>query len=246
MEACDKGTRDHRDLWLPTLILIAAAALAMAGIAWIQSWNPAAVQPTAVVAGEETDPSVGRLVGCILYFILSAFLMLASLKAWAKKPEQLPLPWMLAALGGTMLWVSVGECAWHFGMNVMDREGAVSFVNFPRIESVQGLPLLAVTALILFAGSGRFPLLAYALAFLGNWYGHICMIGAYPIAAAWGAEMDMSSFYRASGMAHAVVLAALGVGLILGKTKRKTKYCASVCLYAALGTLIFGVLMGKT
>ena len=103
-------------------------------------------------------------------------------------------------LGGTLLWISIGECSWHFGFYVMSDEGETLFTNFPRIESIQGIPFIIITLLALAAAwkKAPFPLMSYALAFAANWYGHICMMGLYPIAMACGIETELPVFYRAS------------------------------------------------
>ncbi len=113
-----------------------------------------------------------------------------------KSPDQLALPWTLATLGGTLLWSSVGECSWHFGLNVVSDEGEIIFTNFPRIESIQGFPFMILTLLALVAVRKKapFPLMSYALAFVGNWYGHLCMMGLYPIAMACGMKVELPVF----------------------------------------------------
>lgn len=69
----------------------------------------------------------------------------------------------------------------------------------------------------------------------------------YPIALACGMEVELPVFYRASGLIHTFIFAAAGLSLILRKeTKRENRYYAAVLLYIALGTLMFGVMMGET
>jgi len=92
-----------------------------------------------------------------------------------------------------------------------------------------------------------FPLMSYSLAFAANWYGHLCMMGLYPIAMVCGMKVELPVFYRASGLIHTFIFAAVGLYLILRKeTKRENRYFAAVLLYIALGTLMFGVMMGET
>ena len=131
----------------------------------------------------------------------------------------------------------------------MSDEGEILFTNFPRIESVQGFPFMILTLLALAAARKKasFPMMSYALAFAANWYGHLCMMGLYPIALACGMEVELPVFYRASGLIHTFVFAAAGLFLILRKeTKRENRYFSAVLLYMALGTLMFGVMMGET
>ena len=89
--------------------------------------------------------------------------------------------------------------------------------------------------------------MSYSLAFTANWYGHLCMIGLYPIAMACGMKVELPVFYRASGLIHTFLFAAVGLYLILRKgTTRENRYFSAVLLYMALGTLMFGVMMGET
>ena len=72
------------------------------------------------------------------------------------------------------------------------------------------------------------------------------MIAAYPIALALGISMELGTFYKISALVNAVIIAVVGIGLIAGKTKRTTKYLAAVCIYVALGNMLFGIIMGET
>jgi len=201
------------------------------------------------VAGEETNPTIGRLITCVVLFLSSIASVILAVRFKKKSQDQLALPWTLAALGGTLLWVSVGECSWHFGFNVVSGEGKILFTNFPRIESIQGFPFMILTLIALAAvwKKASFPLMSFSLAFVGNWYGHLCMMGLYPIAMACGMKVELPVFYRASGLIHTFIFAAAGLFLILRKrTKRENRYYAAVLLYVALGTLMFGVMMGET
>ena len=239
----------HKDKWLPIVLMMLTTLIAMGGFYWIKSWDSTWLLPVADVAGEETDATVGRLIVCAVYFFGSLAAAVFAVRLRKKSPDRFALPWALAAWGGTLLWVSVGECSWHFGFNVMSDEGEMLFTNFPRIESVQGIPLMVLTLLALAAvrKKASFPLMSYALAFAANWYGHICMIGVYPIAMACGIEVEMPVFYRTSGLIHTFLFAAAGLFLIWRKkTKRENRYYAAVLLYIALGTLMFGVMMGET
>lgn len=240
--------RNLGDFILPTLMLTLSAGLVFGTFSWIKSWNTALIQQVAIVAGEETSPTAGRLIACGLYFVLSVFLTALAERLWQGRKDRLLLPWTLAALGGTMLWTCVGEASWHFGLAVLNDEGEVFFANLPRIESIQGIPVFILLALLYAAirRAASFPLRACLLAFLGNWYGHLCMIGAYPIARALGSAMDMPSWYKLSAVVNALVLGAVGIALMRGRTERQAKYLAAVCEYVALGAILFGVILGET
>ena len=140
--------------------------IAMGAFYWIKSWNNTRFLPVTDVAGEETDPTIGRLITCVVLFFSSLTSVFFAKRFHKKSPDQLALPWTLATLGGTLLWVSIGECFWHFGLNVVSDEGKIIFTNFPRIESVQGIPFMILT-LIAFGAARKkasFPLMSYSLA----------------------------------------------------------------------------------
>ena len=239
----------HKDKWQPIALMILTTVIATGGFYWIKSWNSTRILPVVNVAGEETDATIGRLIVCVAFFISSLASAALAMHFRKKSPDQLALPWTFATLGGTLLWDSIGECSWHFGFNVMSDEGEILFTNFPRIESVQGIPFIIITLLALAAARKKapFPLMSYFLAFTANWYGHICMIGLFPIAMACGMKVELHLFYRVSGLIHTFLFAAAGLFLIWRKgTKRETRYYAAALLYIALGTLMFGVMMGET
>lgn len=239
----------HKDKWQPIALMILTTLIAMGAFYWIKSWNSTRFLPVMDVAGEETDPTIGRLITCVMLFFISLASVFFATRFGKTSPDQLVLPWTLATLGGTLLWVSIGECSWHFGFNAVSDEGEIMFTNFPRIESIQGIPLmiLALLALAAMRKKASFPLMSYALAFTANWYGHLCMMGLYPIALACGMEVELPVFYRASGLIHTFAFAAVGLFVILRKgTERENRYFAAALLYIALGTLMFGVMMGET
>lgn len=72
------------------------------------------------------------------------------------------------------------------------------------------------------------------------------MIAAYPIAKAIGINMELGAFYKASALINALIILGVGIVLIAGKTRRTTKYMATVCMYVALGNVLFGIVMGET
>ena len=239
----------HKDKWQPILLMMLTTVIGMGAFYWMKSWNSTRFLPVVDVAGEKTDATIGRLITCVALFFSSLASGMLAMRFKKKSPDQLALPWTLATLGGTLLWISVGECAWHFGLNVVNEKGEILFTNFPRIESIQGFPFMILTLIALAAAwkKAPFPLMSYALAFAGNWYGHLCIMGLYPIALACGMEVDLPVFYRASGLIHTFIFAVAGLFLILRKgTKREHRFYAAVLLYIALGTLMFAVMMGET
>ena len=248
MEQTTKLKLNYKDAFLPSLTLIFATALVFAGFYAIKSVNNHLICQIADVAGEETNPTLGRLICCLIFFLTSILLAILSCRRWKAVPDKMLLTWTMSVLGGTLLWTSVGECSWHFGFKVLNDEGISTFASFPRLESVQGLPIFVLGVLIFIACHKKmsFPLAAYLLVFIGNWYGHLCMIAAYPVAMLIKSDLDLEGFYKSSALINAIVIAAVGLRLILGNTKRTTKYLAAVCIYVALGNLLFGCALGET
>ncbi|MBP0974325.1 MAG: hypothetical protein J5851_10510 [Oscillospiraceae bacterium] len=206
------------------------------------------LQPVMNVGGEESEPSVGRLTCMLLFFALSLLCVSAAGMLQKKEPEKLTLPWVICSLGGTLLWASIGECLWHFGAVVYTDEGETSFINFPRLESIQGVPIFLLCALLFAAIHQRtsFTLKGYAYTFFSNWLGHLCTIAIYPIAMAFGCPMDLATYYKFSGAMFAIILTLVGVLLTFGKTRKETKYYSSLLFYAAAGNLVYAVILGET
>lgn len=248
MSELSVSKNDTKDLFLPSLLQILVTGAVFSGFYAIKSVSNKLICQVADVAGEETDPTLGRLICCITFLALSLLLVTAANRRWKAAPDKMLLTFTMSILGGTLLWTSVGECSWHFGFNILTDDGSDAFASFPRIESVQGLPFFLLCVLIFIATVKKagFPLAAYILTFLGNWYGHLCMIAAYPIAVALGSDMELPVFYKASALVNAGIIAAVGLSLIAGKTKKTTKYLAAVCIYVALGNVFFGCVMGET
>lgn len=103
----------HKDKWQPIALMAFTTVIAMGAFYWIKSWNTTRILPVVNVAGEETDPTIGRLITCVTLFLLSLASGIFAGRFWKKSPDQLVLPWTLATLGGTLLWDSIGECSWQ-------------------------------------------------------------------------------------------------------------------------------------
>ena len=199
-----RKVQDTKQIWkdrfLPSIMLIVVTAVVFAAFYFVKSLNDQMICQIAEVAGEETDPTAGRLICCLLFFAVSVSLAVIADRKWKAAPEKVMRCWLPAVMGGTLLWTSVGECSWHFGFHVMNEEGVLSYASLPRIECIQGIPFFILSVLLYAACCKKmgFPLAAYVLAFLGNWYGHLCMIALYPIARQLGTSMGLISFYKTS------------------------------------------------
>ncbi|ORX83187.1 hypothetical protein BCR32DRAFT_278275 [Anaeromyces robustus] len=259
---------------LPFLVMAASMGILMSIFMGFRNVNKTQVHQVAEVAGEETNPTISRLIWCIVGFILGIVLIIISEIVYIrdnkvkddynltntdnfnkdgnndKNNSKLKLmnTWTIAVTSGIIIWQSIGECLWHYGVEVKNDEGDRSFANFSRIESIQGIPFFIILALIFFYGYGKlgFGVESCLGSFLSNWYGHICMIGTYPIALACGVKMEMSSWYRLVGIINTIFFLFIGLYLIFTKKSKPIKYLASCSLYAAIGIVIFGVILGET
>ena len=112
----------HKDKWQPIVLMILTTSIAMGAFYWMKSWNSTRILPVVDVAGEETDATIGRLITCVVMFFSSLASVTFAVRFGKKSPDQPALSWTLATLGGTLLWISIGECSWHFGFHVMNEE----------------------------------------------------------------------------------------------------------------------------
>ena len=158
--------RNYKDMFLPSLMLILVTAVVFAGFYLIKSVNDRIICQITDVAGEETNPTLGRLVCCLIFFAVSMTLIILADRIWKKDNSKMLLTWIPATLGGTLLWTAIGECSWHFGFKVLNDEGDTIFASFPRIESIQGLPFFILGALVFVACFRKltFPFASYILA----------------------------------------------------------------------------------
>ena len=247
----EKKKSAFRDGIVPLLIMFGVMGALMGLFYLVRDANPTAFLPVSNVAGEETEPGVGRCIYMIFALIAAVILTIRACALYRKDPARLLTVWTFGTAAGTLMWQSLGECLWHFGMYVPNEEGELFFANFPRLESVQGLPFAILLTMLVVGMIAKdemnFGLGAFFVTFLGNWLGHVTMIGTYPIALALGSSLDMVTWYRLSGAVTAAVSLACGLPLLLSeKTDRETKYYSAALLFIAIGALIFGVILGET
>ena len=249
----DSMKRAAKDGLLPFLTMCLSMGICIFCFRLCRNINTTEFLPVVDVAGEETNPTYGRLIWCIVSFILCIVLTMIAGKVTQKEliepeREHLLLPWTLSVTAGTLLWQSFGESLWHFGLNSMNDEGENIYIAFPRIESLQGMPMLIIIVVLFFLMRGKvgFNIQSCLAAFLANWYGHIGMIGTYPIVVTLGSNMEMATWHRVSGTINLILFLALAVFLMFkGKTKR-TRYMSAALLFIAYGQLVYGVILAET
>lgn len=194
------------------------------------------VVPPHMDDGEAVDSSPTRLAFMCLAFV-SAFLFgwLACKKG--REGKALPAFW-LGYTGGTLLWQSMGECAWHFSI-VSDNY----LMCFPHIEGASALILVIVTSILLGYCYRRnafdWGVWVFVLSFIGNWFGHFVLIGTYPLVCG---LMEEDVWFKGAGLAIGLitVLTALFLNFYAART-RQARLCCCLMLYFGMGIIVTGV-----
>lgn len=194
------------------------------------------VVPPHLDDGEAVDSSPTRLAFMCLAFVAS---FIFGWFACRKGRQGAILPaFLLGYTGGTLLWQSTGECAWHFSIVSEDY-----LMCFPHIEGASAIILVVVTSLLLAycyrRGAFDWGVWVFVLSFIGNWFGHFALIGTYPLVSS---LMSEEVWFKGAGLAIglATVLAALFLGVHSART-RQARLCCCLMLYFGIGIIITGV-----
>ena len=194
------------------------------------------VVPPHLDDGEAVDSSPTRLAFMCLAFVLSfLFGWLACKKG--RKGSILPA-FLLGYTGGTLLWQSTGECAWHFSIVSDDY-----LMCFPHIEGASALILVVVTIILLVYCFRRnafdWGVWVFVLSFIGNWFGHFALIGTYPLVSN---LMEEGVWFKGAGLGLGLVtmLLALFLNFHSARTKQ-ARLCCCLMLYFGLGIIVTGV-----
>ena len=194
------------------------------------------VVPPHLDDGEAVDPSPTRLAFMCLAF-LSAFLFAWLACKKGREGKILPAFW-LGYTGGTLLWQSTGECAWHFSIVADDY-----LMCFPHIEGASALILVIVTSILLVYCYRRnafdWGVWVFILSFIGNWFGHFILIGTYPLVSS---LLEEEIWFRDAGLVIglATVLSALYLNYYLAQSKQ-ARLCCCLMLYFGIGIIVTGV-----
>ena len=218
------------------ILLITAVLVALFALCLHLGGGMEPVIPIHVDDGETVDPNPLRLTFMISAFIM-AFVLAVVADRKGKQGRTLPAFWWGYA-AGTLLWQSVGECAWHFSI-----EADEYLMCFPHIEGASALFLVILTSILLVYCYKRraftWGVWVFVLAFVGNWFGHFVLIGTYPMVHG---LMDETAWYRGAG---AVVgsLVCIGALLLSAYAARDTKarLCCCLMLYFGIGIIVTGV-----
>lgn len=195
------------------------------------------VLPQTEYLGETTSPTVGRLVFAVCA-MLGCFVLSYVAHRFARKDKELPA-FLVGIFAGTLLWQSLGEDLWHFGIY----EGG-TLVNFLKLESIQVLPIVLPFLLLVLYGmlhhSFDFGILCVISSFLCNWMGHYSSHATYPIVAS---AMDVSKWYKISGIGFGGVLFLLGLYLgLAASVDKKGRLFSSIICYVGVAIFVFGMI----
>lgn len=193
------------------------------------------IQEPALVGGQMTNPTVGRLafgiLAIVLWFVLSFFASKA-----AKKDKHFASSFMGFA-AGILLWQFIGEISWHF---------SVDGVHFVPFESVTTFPIACLFILLLIYGkknhSFDWGIWCMLLSFAFNWMGHYVMEGTYPFVAG---MVDKHLWYTiASAVAGTCGLIYSIIFLLFRVKTRRGRILASMLTYISIGVIAFGLMEG--
>ena len=196
--------------------------------------NP--VIPIHMDDGEMVDPNPMRLAFMLTAFVL-AFILAYVADRKGKQGTTMPAFWFGYA-AGTLLWQSVGECAWHFSIQEDEY-----LMCFPHIEGASAIFLVILTTILLVYCYRRqaftWGVWVFLLSFVGNWFGHFVLIGTYPIVHE---LMEEEVWFRSAGAIFGT-LTCIGALLlsIFSARDRKARLCCCLMLYFGIGIIVTGV-----
>lgn len=194
------------------------------------------VVPIHIDDGETVDPNPMRMVFMLTGFVVS--LILAYFADRKEKMGQILPSFFIGYTGGTLLWQSVGECAWHFSI-----KGEDYLMCFPHIEGASAIFMVIISAILLVYCYKRqafsWGVWVFVLSFVGNWFGHFALIGTYPLV---NSLFEEEIWFKSAG---AVLggLTCLGALLLNIYSARDTKarLCCCLMLYFGIGIIVTGV-----
>lgn len=228
-----------REGLLPALIqFIILAAVIIEFAVFIGSGNgfPDLI-PSVINDGEPTNPNIIRLAYMIAAFIGSLICASVSSRLCRDNKNTAKSFW-ISVIGGTLLWQSVGECSWHFGLKCEDE-----YLSFAHIETGSSLFLLILFILLLGYCARKkafnWGIGIFLFIFLINWTGHFLQIGTYPVASEWFSE---DAWFRCIGLSAGIPGILFSLYCIFFAAKdHKGRLFSSVLLYTSACMIFTGI-----
>ena len=193
------------------------------------------IQEPALVGGNLSDPTVGRLmfgiVAIVLWFVFSWVASEAAEKGKHYSSS------FFGFAAGILLWQFIGEISWHYSI------GGVHFVPF---ESVTTFPIDCLFILLLIYGkkhhSFDWGIWCMLLSFAFNWMGHYVMEGTYPFVASF---VDQHTWYVGASLVSGICGFVYSIIFLLFRAKtRRGRILASMLTYISIGVIVFGLIEG--
>ena len=228
-----------RDCLLPLVAVIMLTGVLVAIFAlflWLGHDMSPVIEPHQD-DGEWVDPNPMRLCFMLLAFVASFVIAYMADRLSDKGADVLKI-FLLGYVGGTMLWQSTGECAWHFSIPTDEY-----IMCFPHIEGASALIMvIVVTILLLYCYRRRafsWGVWVFVLSFVGNWFGHFVQIGTYPLVAS---VMTERVWFNLTGsvIGSLTCVAALLLAFLFARTQ-KARLCCCLMLYFGIGIIVTGV-----
>lgn len=190
------------------------------------------LQESVDVAGEMTNPTVGRLVYCICSFWVAIGLVVLGSRLDKKGKTEISFGCAFGA--GVFFWQSLGEGVWHF---------AINGTNFIRLECQQSMPIAILFIILLFlygfSKNKNFAIWTCLLSFATNYLGHFLTLGLYPFISS---VADWKTFCITISCVAGVIAIILGTYLTLFcKKDKKTIYLASMLIFIGAAVIYFGI-----
>ena len=221
---------------IPVVMLITAALVAIFFLCLNVGQDMTPVIEPHHDDGELVDPNPMRLLFMGVAFVASFLFAFAADRTG--RSGKLMVPFFLGYAGGTMLWQSMGECAWHFSIPNEDY-----IMCFPHIEGASAIFMVIVVTILLAYCYRRhafsWAVWIFVLSFVGNWFGHFVQIGTYPLVSG---VMEEGRWFAIVGAVVGVLssLAALWMSAHVALT-RKARLCCCLMFYFGIGIIITGV-----
>ena len=190
------------------------------------------MQLKAMVGGEMTSPTLGRLIyGGAAFILFFVFAFTAS--GAAKRDSDIKSFWR-GFTAGILLWQAIGDTAWHF---------SVAGVHFVPLKSIATLPLAILFIVLMIYGkrhhSFDWGIWCMLLSFGVNWIGQYILSGIGPVAAYW---IDYEEWSYWGTVIPGVLMFFYSLGFLLFRAKTtKGRMLASMITFISLVVLYFGL-----
>jgi len=241
-----------REIWeegfCPFLFqLVIIAVLVALSVVCVNSGPAEYLIPQHQEGGELSSPTIERFI-----YMLASLAVGVAAAFWANSigkqldsRRKMFLSYYIGIVSGTLLWQSIGECSWHFGVQYFSEEmGENITIFFPRIEGVSSLFLLIVF-LALIRYSWRKEAFSWGvwcviITFMANWIGHFIMLASYPFVAKSFSEPE---WFKIIGLWGGLLIILYSLYIMLFRVHNiRGRLSASMMIYCGVGMIISGVL----